>query len=44
MLLVIKSNTMLGCKDKVRREKVVRENLRREKEMRNRVEVMDCLI
>jgi hypothetical protein len=31
---------MLGCKEKVRREKVVRENLRREKDMRNIVDLM----
>jgi hypothetical protein len=35
---------VFGCKKKVKREKKVRENLRREKEMRNRVDLIDCLV
>jgi hypothetical protein len=34
---------MFGCEKKMRREKEVRESLRREKDARNRVDLMYCL-
>jgi hypothetical protein len=37
-------NTMLGCREKVKREKNVRENMRREKDVRNRSDFMNCLV
>jgi hypothetical protein len=35
---------MLGLGEKVRREKKVRDNMRREKDVRNRRDFMDCLV
>jgi hypothetical protein len=35
---------MLGCREKVRREKNAKENMRREKDVRNRRDFMDCLL
>jgi hypothetical protein len=38
-----KLNGMFGCEKKMRREKKVRESLRREKDVRNRVDLICCL-
>jgi hypothetical protein len=35
---------VFGCEEKVRREKEVRESKRREKNVRNRVDLIDCLV
>jgi hypothetical protein len=35
---------MFGCEKKIRREKYVRESKRREKNVRNRVDLMYCLV
>jgi hypothetical protein len=35
---------MLGCREKVKREKKVRENMGREKDVRNRRDFMECLV
>jgi hypothetical protein len=35
---------MFGCEKKLRREKVVRKRDRREKKMRNRVDLAYCLV
>jgi hypothetical protein len=35
---------LLGCKEKIRREKKVRENVRREKYERNRIDLWYCLV
>jgi hypothetical protein len=35
---------MFGCEEKIRREKEVRESMRREKNVRNRVDLIGCLV
>jgi hypothetical protein len=40
----LENNALLGCKEKIRREKEVRERLGREKNERNRVDLMYGLV